>query len=304
MKSILQRVISLFCSFAVLICMVVPCVAASNIPSKFNENGKDRVFSEYDYIVAIRKMDERELKNVDLSEKVKQKIRSNEVENEISRRKNLSDEILESQYGYTDKEIAVLRKYNGGRLEDHEELRAITGKLTIGSATIHTSGPSAVTLTVRWTWDHCPIVTARDVFAIAWRPTFGTQNGNLRLNTSKSKHEVWYNMLGRISRIENFPIKNVDPCATAKSEFPVPGHLEEWAYHGELILYFERTTGSANLTEVDFVFSYGHTCIGASPSVSFDSTGAGIGISFGWNTSEACTRSGYVTIGDYWWHDN
>lgn len=244
------------------------------------------------------------MKNVDLSEKEKQKILSNEVENEILRRKNLSDEILASQYGYTDKEIAVLRSYKGGRLEDHEELRAITGKLTIGKATIHTSGPSTVTLTVRWNWDHCPVVTATDVFAIACRPTSGTQNGNLRLNTSKSKHEVWYNMLGTISRIENFPIKNVDPCATAKSEFLVSGHLEEWACHGELKLYFERTTGSADLTEVDFVFSYGHTCVGVSPSVSFDFSGAaGIGISFGCNTSEACTRSGYVTIYDYWWHD-
>ena len=230
-------------------------------------------------------------------------------------RKKLSDQVLALQYGYNDKEIAILRKYNGGRLEDHAELKAITGTLTIAKPNIVTSSGSAFKLTVKWSWDHCPIVQAKDVFAIAWKPTFGKENGNLRLVTSKSSHKVTYSLIDGTTKTYNKSITNVTPCATAKSEFQMKGDriihynggvdVVEWASEGKLTLYFETTYNSAFMTAIDMVFGYGHTYLGASPSVSFDSSGtAGIGISFGWNTSEADVRSGYVTIGSSFWHDN
>ena len=63
MKLMISRLVSLFCSIFVAIYMVIPCFALSG---GFIENRNGQVISEYDYIVSIRKMTERELKNVDL----------------------------------------------------------------------------------------------------------------------------------------------------------------------------------------------------------------------------------------------
>ena len=259
------------------------------------------VFSEYEFITSIRAMSNSELDAVALSESEIQMIRSNAIENEILSRKQLSDAVLAEKYGYTYEDISVLRAYEGERLEDNVELAAITGTLTIAKPTVLTATTARIGVQVVWSWDHCPVVCATDVFAIYWDPTFGSQSGNMRIDISSSSHVVRYNVYDTYVNYE-WDITQVSPNSAAKSEFGMEDRSGEgWAAKGTLKLYFSATSGSAALTEIDFIFAYGHTVLSVSPSVSFPASG---GISFAWTTDEADNRSGYINVSTKMWYDN
>lgn len=127
MKRYLKCIFSLICVLALTIA-AVPCFAVSASALEIND---ELVFSEYEYITAVREMSDDELESVELTAPEVQMIRSNAIENEILSRKELSDDELIARYGYTYDEISILREYDGGRLENHAELAAITGTLTI-----------------------------------------------------------------------------------------------------------------------------------------------------------------------------
>ena len=246
-------------------------------------------------------MSDSELDAVALSESEIEMIRSNTIEEEILARKQLSDEMLAERYGYTYDDIAILRAYNGEKLEENVALAAITGTLTISKPTVLTATSTRVGVKVVWSWDHSPVVCAIDVFAIYWDPTFGSQSGNMRIDMSSSSHVVSYNINNTYCDYE-WDITQVSPNSAAKSTFDMLDQSGEgWAEEGTLRLYFDATAGSAALTEIDFIFAYGHTILSVSPSVSFPASG---GISFGWTTDEADLRSGYINISTYKWYDN
>lgn len=133
----MKCIFSLICAFALII-TAGPCFSVTASAAEMND---DLVFSEYEYITAVREMSDDEIESSALTASEAQMIRSNAIENEIMSRKELSDAELMSRYGYTYDEILILRNYNGGRLEDHAELAAITGTLTIAKPTV---------LTVQW----------------------------------------------------------------------------------------------------------------------------------------------------------
>ena len=249
----------------------------------------------------VREMGDDEIEATSLSASEVQMIRSNAVENELLARKELSDVELMSKYGYTYDEILILRGYSGGRLEDHIELAQITGTLTIAKPIVSIATSSRIDMQVTWSWDHCPVATANDVFAMYWDPTFGNQDGNMRININESSHTVNYNLYGSYVDFD-IEIEQVSPNSAAKSTFSMLDQSTElWAEEGILDLRFDATSGSAALTEIDFIFAYGHTILSISPSVSFPASG---GISFGPTTDEADNRSGYINVASGEWYDN
>ena len=124
-----------------------------------------------------------------------------------------------------------------------------------------------------------------------------------------------YELNGKYHCTENIPIQIVVPNGGAQSEFKLTSdaHYEvldrnnfifEWAKSGTLALAFERTNGSANLTSVDFLISYGHEVLAFEPSVSFEVGSVSIGISFAWHMQCAAVRSGFVNVPIKKWNDN
>lgn len=315
MKRVFRTILSLAIVFIFLISAVLPSLSVS---AKDSQDCEKMVFSEYDYIVGIRKMNDSEQKKLDIPDDKKEKILSNGVENEILARKELSDKVLSEYYNYTEDEIAILRKYDGGRLEDHPELRAITGKLTFQTPYLqqcysnknkNSSGyTSKVRITFSWEWDHCPLICCKDVVGICWDATFGNENGNMRVNRSQSTHVVYYAdypgyQLGWYPKY--LSVTQVQANHAVKSEFKMCNDAEDgdWAKHGDFILQLDSVEGSGRLTAVDFVVGYGHTVLGFTPGISFDYGGPGIGISFGPSTSETIL-SGYVSIAKGKWINN
>ena len=297
MRRLIKCVLSLLCSVS-LLATATPCFVMAASVSEVDE---EVVFSEYEFVTSIREMSDSELDAIALSDSEIQLIRSNAIEDEILARKQLSDAMLEEKYGYTYEDILILRAYEGERLEDNAELAAITGTLTISKPTVLTATTTRIGVKVVWSWDHSPVVCAIDVFAIYWDPTFGSQDGNMRIDMASSSHVVSYNIYNNLFDYE-WDITQVSPNSAAKSTFDMLDQTGEgWAKKGTLTLYFNAAAGSAALTEIDFIFSYGHTILSISPSVSFPASG---GISFGWTTDEADSRSGYINVSTRNWYDN
>lgn len=297
MNRLLKCILSLICVFGLLV-MASPCFAVSAVASETDDKV---IVSEYEYITSIRAMSDSELEAAALSESEIQMIRSNVIEDEILARKQLSDAVLMEKYGYTYEDISILREYDGERLENNAELAAITGTLTISRPIVTIVTTTTIGVRVMWSWDHCPLMCATDVFAIYWEPSFGSQSGNMRIIIPNSSHTVTYNFYNTYFN-RNWNITQVSPTSSAKSLFGMQDQTGEgWAEHGTLELYFEATAGSAALTEIDFIFAYGHTVLSASPSVSFPDGG---GISFGFTTDEADTYSGYINVRTTKWYDN
>lgn len=285
-----KKLVSIFTAGILIISLV-----SSSVFAVSRGNLQKYVFSEYDYIVSIRKMSKSELDKMDLPSSEKQLICSDQIENEIMDRKKQSDDVLMKYYGYTADEIAILRSYNGGRLEDHKELRAITGTLTIDTPIVMQSTAQKIAVKVYWDWDHQPIVNMKDAFCATWSATFKNgKYGNLIFDKSQSNHIIWYTP-GGVSASKKVPIQNTVPDRAVKSEFPMTSADGRfWARSGTFNLYLKSAANDVSIASVSFVFAYGHTTLGFSPSVSFDSSGLGVGISFGFGTSQADLISGYV----------
>ena len=298
MKASIYKILCYLCVFSLAIFMVSglsTSVAAAEV------HASNIAFSEYEYITTIRTMSKEKLANSKLTSEEIALIKSDVIEKELLDRKAKSDAQLMACYGYDQNEIAILRSYTGGRLENHPELAAITGTLTIARPTVLTATSSRIGVRVNWSWDHRPVICANDVFAVYWSPTFGSSNGNMRINISDSSYTLTFNVYDVGYDISG-SFTQVSPNSAAKAQFSMIDQSGDgWAECGSATLYFDATSGSAALTEMDFIFAYGHTVISVSPSVSFPASG---GISFGVNTSEADRRSGYITVSSKTWSDN
>lgn len=308
MKRFFRRFFCITAAIFLLASAEMHCFATTNTFK--NEIQSGTVFSEYDYIVGVRKLSKATLKSLDIPDTEIEKITSNEIENEILSRKKLSDDVLRNGYGYTDDEIAILRNYNGGRLEEHAELRGLTGTLTLGKPSVHKATSKEVKVAISWWWDHPPFFEAQDVVAVAWKGTYGANNGNMAIVSSKSTHEIAYRDRSNFMNhdVVTYRLTVVDVYHSAKNSFnmdrKVGNYQGTWyAADGHLTLYLEAANGSAPLTEIGLSFVYGHNVIGFTPSVSFDLSGPGIGISLGWNLTTAGRRSGRIKIGSGNWID-
>lgn len=298
MKKFFKKIIGLICILA----MIVTLFPTLSLSTKAAEIDSETItISEYDYITAIRSLSPAELSAANLSEAEVLEITSNTIEQELLERKGKSDEELMNHYGYSTEDIAILRAYNGENIEDNVELAALTGTLTIKKPTVLTATTTRIGVRVQWSWDQCPFVVASDVLGVYWEPTFGSANGNMRIKINECSHVVSYYDAGVYVDVDA-GFEQVSPNASARSDFGMTLQNEDfWAKKGTATLYFDATSGSAALTEMDMIFAYGHTILSVSPSISFPASG---GISFGFNTDEADKRSGYINVANDTWTDN
>ena len=69
--------------------------------------------------------------------------------------------------GYTDTQIDILKSYQKGKILSEHELRGISGTYT-GTIKLKNCGTKYAEFYYEWTWDHAPIITASDSFAMRW----------------------------------------------------------------------------------------------------------------------------------------
>ena len=163
-----------------------------------------------------------------------------------------------------------------------------------------------IELYVEWEWDSKPLIRQNDAIAMYWRPTFGSQNGTLRMIHERSFVDVEYinsDNLGYNYSVINF--SNEALGEASKAVFPMmyggQNSTKFWAHSGSAFMDLEISEGSANLTSVDVEISYGHSTIAVTPSISYPFSG---GISWEGTTTESGEQVGYINISNGIWNRN
>lgn len=313
MKHFVKGTICLALALIMMASIAVPCFAETAGSTSGLEEAQlpDAGFNEYDYIVEMRSKSNKELTDMGFSEDEIKKLRSDSVEKELVARKELPDDVLTDVYCYTEDEIEILRNYDGGRLEDHPELRASAATVSFSKPVINGKSTSQIKMKLTWNWSKKPADTFTDAVAIAWCPTFAPDGGKLRLTKEKSLHTIKY-WDGKLNHADCASFCDVNLNALVKSEFPMnhpDGNRFGWAKSGELILTFDKVSGSmGGIASADFAFSYGHSAmqldsvtveLSGSVGTSGPEVGGSIGVTYGIGTETAGFNSCYVNVNPF-----
>lgn len=284
-----KRVLSFILSICLLLCCTVTVFAEEY---KKSASSYSITINEYDIYVAVRKASDEELAQNGISKEQAELIKSNLIENELSRLSALSfDELY--QLGYNEFQINIIQNYNGERIEENAELRGIFADMTASFSCVSAS-TSSLCVKVDWEWTNVPALAGsaiEDMVAIRWQGTnYAGQSINLSLNSSGSSCTAKYYSRGSSPayQFSRYPsVSTDDPYGNAYAKVPMStgqGNSagDYYAKKGTLKVKVDKT-GYNSINEAAFVFGYGHTVIVVSPSLSLPAS-FGIGFSFGTQT--------------------
>lgn len=146
------------------------------------------VFNEYEYYQAINNASKEELEQIGLD---KQDVNafSSTFEDNLYERAIMSDSEL-CGLGYTEQEIALLRKYAQGSELSDAEMRAISGTCTTYFKLSYASRRIA-SFYYEWTWDHCPLSPLNDSVAIEWT-AYGYDGDTVDLIVERKSSSIAY----------------------------------------------------------------------------------------------------------------
>ena len=289
----LKKIISITVTIMLL---AVSSVAVSPEKVTSEEPLKTLCVSEYDILSGQYILSEDSEENARILKEMNE-----EATNELLYRKTLGDEELRNYYGYSDKDIAILRNYNGEEISSQQELRALQAVLTFETPEVVSADADGIHLSVGWSWDKKPSILRADGIALYWSPTFDHAAGNLRINTSMSYLLLQYwTTQSTIYYDADTHFTVNQPTRTAKSEFDLSAH-GGWARWGTAHIYLDATEGSGSLSSVDFIIKYGHATVTATPEFTFPVAGT---VSITGTTVESDSLEGYVDIGENEWVSN
>lgn len=238
--------------------------------------------NEYDYIVQIRAARKNNLTIANMSEEEIKYITSDAIESELAYRATLPTEVLNDQYCYSDEAIGILRTYEGERIEDNPELRAVTATLSTGIGELVKSG-TRMGVVYSWSWDYKPLVLLTDYAAMSWEGTYaGGRNNNMAFDSNTSFSTVNYYYTNANQRQLNFDFESDNLYHGAAISFPAEKYINTlyyWAKYGSIFVYTDLVNQSSGprIYEFNAHAEFAHYTVGLGAGVSFP---AGISISF------------------------
>lgn len=190
--------------------------------------------------------------------------------------------------GYSAEQIAILKAYDGGPIENNPQLSRALGELwaTILRQSYSNHGAEA---RFSWKWTTKPIITGvfDDIVSCAWR---GVNQDNeevvMSFVSSSSECEVEYvtDMGATVDYVE-YEINDKDPNRNAEVKFAL-SHNNGYAKEGYFDVCIEEEVIVNELATATFIFAYGHTNFTISPSISVSGSGPSLGLSCGIGTDE------------------
>lgn len=274
----------------ILAAMMVFNLSATAFAAESESAAYSVTINEYDVYVEAREASAQELARSGISAQQAALIKSDAIENELSRLSKLSNGNLAS-LGYTEEQIAIIHRYNGERIETNAELRGIFADMTADFYKVSAS-TTALAVKVVWEWTNAPVLAGsgiEDMVAMRWQ---GTNNAgvsiNLAFKSAGSSCYLQYYTRDGVYQYTRYPSVVCDsPYDHAYAKIPMStgdgdGMWQYYAKKGGITVKVERV-GSNVINEAAFVFGYGHTVIVASPSLSLPAS-FGIGFSFGTET--------------------
>lgn len=279
----MKKILSVFLSVMMFFTLSIPAFAADYSDSSVTSV----TINEYDVYVHTRTASPDELAEAGVPSEQVKLIKSNMIEDELTRLSKLTTEEL-TDLGYSIQQIAILHDYNGERIENAPELRGIFSDMTASFSKVSASTTS-LTVQVQWTWSSHPAlcgVAITDMIAMRWQGTnTAGQPINVAFNSSGSSCNVkYYSTVGETYKFsQNASIVCDSPYDHAYAYIPMalekPGDMDNYAKTGTMKIRVNRT-GTDSIKEAAFVFGYGHTTVVISPSLSLPAS-FGIGFSTG-----------------------
>lgn len=281
----MKKILSVFLSLTMVFSLSLPSfvVNASEKTSSYSIT-----INEYDVYVNVRKTEDDKLSRAGFSSEQTALIKSDIIENELTKLSNLSSAELIS-LGYNKQQIETLHNYEGERIETVPKLRGVFADMSINFYPF-TANSTSLSVQVEWSWSNAPLLAGsmiEDMVAMRWK---GTDDSGSPLNvafvSSGSYCSIkYYYRTGSYhsSKRENIVCDSPYDHAYAKIPMcPSSASTNIYAKQGIFTVKVQRT-GSNSIKEAAFVFAYGHTIAIVSPSLSLPPS-FGIGFSFGTET--------------------
>ncbi|QHI73090.1 pre-mRNA-splicing factor CWC21 [Aminipila terrae] len=280
-----KKVFSIFLTLALSLSMGVTSFASSNDLSSDSDVCKSFSINEYDVVTELRSNSDQDLEEKGYSEDEIKEIRSDEYEQDLLKRSQLSDSELKSEFNYNEEQIEVLKNYEGEPIQEVPEMRAVAATCN-GTVSCPTASSEFIYIKLNWKWTTAPSFRTVDAAAVRWK---GTDTGgnplNVALNNNASNSYCTVNYVYFAGEKPSTSVKKAltvtDSYGKAYSDFAMTkisnGDINQWAKSGELQIKVDKT-GTKPIKEVAVCFSYGHSTVSASGvSVSWP---AGFSISF------------------------
>jgi hypothetical protein len=265
MKHKLLKLLSFVLSLSFVFSLSIPTLAsASELESTYGTTT-----SEYDLYYYVRTTDNQTLLKEGFDSVEIQEIKSDKIENELSERAELPEEILEDKYGYSQEQIEIIKSYDGEPIEENISLRGIFANVTCNFVPLGAS-TTYMAMKVEYAWDNCPLlVGVTDAIGLRWKGT--NLNGapiNLALATTSANCRVTYYNSANNTTYSAWPVvQSDDPYGNAYVNINLWSD-NYFAKSGSITVYLS-TTGTDKISEAAFIFSYGHPVITVSPGISF-----------------------------------
>lgn len=290
----MKKAVSIITTFAIILSLTIGCVAddstfvTPNAASATTTTLEKDTFNEYDHIVAVRNYvateNEDGLRSTISNEEL-DFIMSDEIESELLYRSKLSTQVLKEQYCYSDEAINILRNYNGGRLEENPELRAVTATLSASLGPL-IQGDTKMGIIYTWEWDYRPFMRFSDIAAMSWEGTYEgglTNNMALDRQTSFATVNYYYSQTNqKQDRYTGADFLSDNDYNGAAIKFPMEKYDNAWYYwakYGSLFIYMDL------VNQDDGPLLYELSTHGEYAHYTFSSIGAGVSFPLGTSIS-------------------
>lgn len=149
--------------YKVTVCFLLFALIGSSFA--FASEDKMNTYSEYAYIEMLEKATDDDLSKLCLTREASDKI-VKEYYTTLKTRGQMTNKQLEG-FGYSKKEIELLKSYSAGKRITGNELKALSATCS-GTLEVRGCGNKEAQFFYHWNWDKCPAITMTDTVGVAW----------------------------------------------------------------------------------------------------------------------------------------
>ena len=274
--------------FILCLLLISPSLASAAAPPQATYTASHAVSeNEYDYITSLKSMSEQELSQLGYSAQEIVSIQNFSIEDALLERARLSHQEL-LNYGYSPRQIELLKTYDGSSLAENPQYRASLATLD-GNIIVTTASKAKMGAYFTWCWSNLPLFNIEDIVGCAFAGTNSeNQSCNVKVIQAETSCVVTYSSGSapdfQMSKTVSYKDRN--SFVKLRVDFIYKhGIVDYWARCGTFEVTIEEVVPLNDLYSGTFAFGLGHKTFGVDSfdiSVSYDglSPSIGIGLSF------------------------
>lgn len=275
----------LLLTLSLTLLLIFPAQTLASVPPPTS-----RTISEYDMICQERTTARNNVQSGLMTAQEAAQLKIFKVEDELLRLASLPSQDLASM-GYTASQIAILKAYKGGPLEDHPEMRAVMSSFSFDiSCKTQNASTTSFIADFSWEWSSRPLFVGVDYAVFLWEGTSISGNPvNTAIDMSDSSATVSYYFVSGGGLYGEVPLDYTMRdqygyiCYDIDMQTVTPAAESIWAKCGEAAICVNRT-GTATFSEAKFGFCYGHEYISIVPTITCSTNPISVSFSSGITT--------------------